>query len=449
MKKKIALSIAGSDPSSGAGIQADLKSFSFLGLHGTTVVTCITSQNTRRVKKIHKLPVEIIENQIDVLFEDFNIDAVKTGMLYDEEIIKCVVKKISEYKLTPVVDPVMIATSGDLLSQNTFVNSFKKYLLPKTFMLTANIPEACELTGLRINSIKDFKKNCQKLLSSGPKYVLIKGGHLDTKNAIDVLYDSKNFYEFSLPRIPNKKAHGSGCTLSAIITGLLALGETPVEAVRKAKYIIWDMINQGYIPGKGSDILNHSCEMIMPSTFPNNKYFDVWFELKNAIQKLVSILPPTFVPEVGMNFAYAVKNAQKLQEICAVNGRIFKTKDKTMICGDIDFGSSKHVASVVLAAMSVDKNVRSAANICYSKNIVELCKKVGFSIGSFDRKNEPTNAISTIEWGTKHAIPKLGFVPDVIYDTGDIGKEPMIRVLGNNPEDVLSKLKKLLKKYEK
>ncbi|MCK5261421.1 MAG: bifunctional hydroxymethylpyrimidine kinase/phosphomethylpyrimidine kinase, partial [Thermoplasmatales archaeon] len=383
MKKKIALSIAGSDPSSGAGIQADLKSFSFLGLHGTTVVTCITSQNTRRVKKIHKLPVEIIENQIDVLFEDFNIDAVKTGMLYDEEIIKCVVKKISEYKLTPVVDPVMIATSGDLLSQNTFVNSFKKYLLPKTFMLTANIPEACELTGLRINSIKDFKKNCQKLLSSGPKYVLIKGGHLDTKNAIDVLYDSKNFYEFSLPRIPNKKAHGSGCTLSAIITGLLALGETPVEAVRKAKYIIWDMINQGYIPGKGSDILNHSCEMIMPSTFPNNKYFDVWFELKNAIQKLVSILPPTFVPEVGMNFAYAVKNAQKLQEICAVNGRIFKTKDKTMICGDIDFGSSKHVASVVLAAMSVDKNVRSAANICYSKNIVELCKKVGFSIGSF------------------------------------------------------------------
>ena len=153
MKKKIALSIAGSDPSSGAGIQADLKSFSFLGLHGTTVVTCITSQNTRRVKKIHKLPVEIIENQIDVLFEDFNIDAVKTGMLYDEEIIKCVVKKISEYKLTPVVDPVMIATSGDLLSQNTFVNSFKKYLLPKTFMLTANIPEACELTVPTVNTV--------------------------------------------------------------------------------------------------------------------------------------------------------------------------------------------------------------------------------------------------------------------------------------------------------
>lgn len=449
MKKKIALSIAGFDPSSGAGIQADLKSFSLLGLHGTTVVTCITSQNTQHVKKIHKLPVEIIESQIDVLFEDFNIDAVKTGMLYDEEIVKCVAKKISEYKLTPVVDPVMIATSGDALSQNNFVNSIKKYLLPKTYMLTANLPEAHELTGLSINSIDDIKKRCQKLLYFGPKYVLIKGGHLDTKNAIDILYNGKKFYEFSLPRIPNKKAHGSGCTLSAIITGLLALGETPVETVRKAKYIIWDMINQGYIPGKGSDVLNQYCEQVMPSTFPNNKYFDVWFELKNDIQKLISILPSTFIPEVGMNFAYAIKNAQKLQDICAINGRILKTKDKTRFCGDINFGSSKHVASIVLAAMSVDKNVRSAVNICYSKNTIDLCKKVGFSIGSFDRKNELANATSTMEWGTKHAISKLGFVPDVIYDTGSIGKEPMIRVLGNNPEDVLHKLKKLLKKNEK
>ena len=449
MKKKIALSVAGSDPSGGAGIQADLKSFSFLRLHGITVITCITSQNTQHVKKIHKLPVEIIENQIDILFEDFHIDAVKTGMLYDKEIIKCVAKKVSEYKLSPVVDPVMIATSGDTLSQNTFVNSFKRYLLPKTYILTANIPEACELTGLSINSIEDIKKNCQKLLSFGSKYALIKGGHLDTKNAIDVLYDGKNFHEFSLPRIPNKKAHGSGCTLSAIITGLLALEETPVEAVRKAKYIVWDMINQGYTPGKGSDVLNHSCEIAMPPTFPNNGYFDVWFELKNAIQKLVSILPLNFVPEVGMNFAYAVKNAQKLDEICAVDGRILKTKDKLRLNSNIGFGSSKHVASIVLAVMSVDKNVRSAVNIRYSKNIVELCKKIGFNVGSFERKNEPANVTSTMEWGTKQAISKLGFVPDVIYDTGSIGKEPMIRVFGNNPEDVISKLKKLIKKYEK
>ena len=175
----------------------------------------------------------------------------------------------------------------------------------------------------------------------------------------------------------------------------------------------------------------------------------MWFELKNAIQKLLSILPPNFGPEVGMNFAYALKTAQKFHHICAINGRIIKTKNEAEICGNIDFGSSQHVASIILAVMSVDKNVRSAANICYSKEVIELCKKAKLSIGSFDRKNEPSNVVSTMEWGTKYAISKLGFVPDIIFDTGGIGKEPMIRVLGNNPEDVLYKLIKLIKIYEK
>lgn len=449
MKRKVVLSIAGSDPSSGAGIQADLKSFSFLGLHGTTAITCITSQNTQKVKTIYKLPVDIIEQQIDILFEDFNINAVKTGMLYDEEIIKCIVKKLAHYQLKPVVDPVMIATSGDPLSQKTFISSLKKDLLPKTLMLTANIPESENLTESKIKSIEDMKKNCKILLSYGPKYILIKGGHLTNKKAIDLLYDGKNFYEYCLPRISNKKTHGSGCSLSALITGFIALGEKPLDAVRKSKYIIWDMIKKGYKPGKGSDVLNHLCNISMPNSYENNEYFDVWFELKNAIQTLLPILPLTFIPEVGMNFAYAVKKAQKFQDICAINGRISKTKHKAKICGSIDFGSSQHVASILLTVMSIDKDVRSAVNIRYSKELLELCTKTNLSIGSFNRKNEPPNVISTMEWGTKYAISKLGFIPDVIFDTGGIGKEPMIRVLGNNPKDVLYKLIKLIKKYEK
>ena len=176
MKNKIVLSIAGFDPSSGAGIQADLKSFSFLGLHGTTVVTCITSQNTQQVKKIHKLPGEIIENQIDILFEDFNIDAVKTGMLFDEEIVKCVAKKISEYRLSPVVDPVMIATSGDTLSQNDFINSFKKYLLPQAFMVTGTaVPAGVHRSNclgriqLRLRSLESQSTYLGTLLQSGSR----------------------------------------------------------------------------------------------------------------------------------------------------------------------------------------------------------------------------------------------------------------------------------------
>jgi hydroxymethylpyrimidine kinase/phosphomethylpyrimidine kinase len=312
MEKKVALTIAGSDPSGGAGIQADLKSFSFLGLHGATVITCVTSQNTQRVKNIYKLPVEIIENQIDSIFEDFHIDAVKIGMLYDEEIVEGVAKKISEYNLNPVVDPIMVATSGDPLSHKSFTKSLKKLLLPKTFLLTANIPEACELIHNHIKTLDDVKKACKNLFDSGPKYVLIKGGHLSTKDAVDILYDGNKFHEFSLPRIKNKKAHGSGCTLSAMITGLLSLGDSPIEAVKKAKSITWSMIYEGYAPGKGSDVLNHTCETLLPP-FPNNDYFKVWLELNDAVKKLVSILSIAFIPEVGINFAYALPNAKKLE----------------------------------------------------------------------------------------------------------------------------------------
>jgi len=444
MEKKVVLSIAGSDPSGGAGIQADLKSFSFLRLHGVTAVTCITSQNTMQVKNIHRLPVEIIESQIDVLFEDFTIDAVKTGMLFDEETIRLVSKKIVEYNMNPVVDPVMVATSGDALSQNTFTASFKKYLMPKTFLLTANIPEASSLTGVKIKTIDDVKKSCKKLYDSGPKYVLVKGGHLDTTDAVDVFYDGKLFHEFSLIRIPNKKAHGSGCSLSAVITGLLALGETPVYAVRKAKHIIWSMINDGYTPGKGSDVLNHSCEKTLPLKLSDD-HIVTWVELKDAVEKLTSFLPPSFVPEVGMNFAYALKNAKTFEEICAVDGRILKTKEKVKLCGGISFGVSRHVASIVLATMSFDKNIRSVVNIRYSKNNLNLCKQAGFRIGFFDRKNEPKAMKSTMEWGTKQTIKDLGFVPDIIYDLGGVGKEPMIRILGKSPKDALLKTQRLLK----
>ncbi len=442
MEKKVVLSIAGFDPSGGAGIQADLKSFSFLGLHGVTAVTCITSQNTMRVEKIHRLPVEIIKSQIDVLFEDFSIDAVKTGMLFDEEIIQIVSKKIGEYYLRPVVDPVMVATSGDALSRNTFTASFKKYLMPKTFLLTANISEASVLAGVTIKTIDDVKKSCKKLYDFGPKYVLVKGGHLDTTDVVDVFYDGEKFHEFFLPRISHKKAHGSGCSLSAIITGLLALGETPVDAVRKAKHVIWSMINDGYSPGKGSDVLNHSCQIILPVNIPNG-HIAIWVELKDAVEKLISFLPPGFVPEVGMNFAYALKNAKTLDEICAVDGRILKTKEKVKTCGGIKFGVSRHVASIVLAAMSFDKNIRSVVNVRYSKENLDLCKKAGFRIGFFDRKNEPKATKSTMEWGTKQAIKDIGFVPDIIYDEGGLGKEPMIRLLGKDPKDVLLKLERL------
>jgi hydroxymethylpyrimidine/phosphomethylpyrimidine kinase len=444
MEKKIALSIAGSDSSAGAGIQADLKSFSYLGIHGITVITCVTAQNTRQVKTIYKVPIDIIEDQIESLFEDFSINAVKTGMLYDETIVKIVSKKLQAYHVKPVVDPVMVATSGDALAHYTLIASLKKELLPQALMVTANIPEACALTNMEIITQKDVENACKKIYQLGPKYVLLKGGHLPDEMITDILYDGKQFYPFTLPRIPQKRAHGSGCTLSALITGLLALGESPVAAVKKAKHIVWGMIQEGYSPGKGSDVLNHSSTIQIPPLVQNNEQFMVWFHLKTAIDTIISFLPIWYVPEVGMNFAYALPNAKTRNDVCAVDGRITKHKKRVSLCGTIDFGASEHVASIILAAMSYNATMRSAINIRYSQKIVDLCKQIGFTLGSFDRKNEPPDTTSTMEWGTKHAITLHGRIPDIIYDTGSVGKEPMIRILGKNPEEIIFKIRKLV-----
>ena len=397
MEKKIALSIAGSDSSAGAGIQADLKSFSYLGVHGITVITCVTAQNTRQVKTIYKVPIDIIEDQIESLFEDFSITAVKTGMLYDETIVKIVSKKLQAYHIKPVVDPVMVATSGDALAHHSVISSLKQELLPQALMVTANIPEACALTNMEIITQKDVENACKKIYQLGSKYVLLKGGHLPDEMVTDILYDGKQFYHFTLPRIPQKKAHGSGCTLSALITGLIALRESPVAAVEKAKHIVWGMIQEGYCPGKGSDVLNHSSTIQIPPLVQNNEHFLVWFQLKNAIETIISFLPSWYVPEVGMNFAYALPNAKTRNDVCAVDGRITKHKERISLCGTIDFGASKHVASIILAAMSYDAAMRSAINIRYSQKTVDLCKQIGFTLGSFDRKNEPLD--TTIDYG--------------------------------------------------
>jgi len=450
MKKKVAMSIAGSDPSGGAGIQTDLKTFAALGVHGTTAVTCITVQNTQRVEKIHKLPLDIIENQVSILAEEFKIDAVKTGMLYDSEIVSCISKKISQYNLKGVVDPVMIATSGNMLSEENFVDAIKKELAPKAYIITPNIPEACMLTRGKIETLDEMKKACKKIYEMGSKYVLIKGGHLDNTHAHDVLFDGERFTVLSLPKIPDKKAHGSGCTLSALITGLLVLGETPDFAVRKAKHILWNMIEQGYTPGVGSDVLNHSSNLVceMPYSFPTNDHFTSWLDLKTSVDNLLSFLPKKYIPEVGVNIGYALPNAKTLEQVCAINGRITKTQDKPIMCGGLAFGVSGHIAAIILAAMAFDLDVRCAMNVRYCEENLGKCKKVDFTIGSFDRSKEPTKKISTMEWGTKETITRLNYIPDIIYDTGGMGKEPMIRILGKNPKEVVDKVYILSKDYD-
>ncbi|UCH72294.1 MAG: bifunctional hydroxymethylpyrimidine kinase/phosphomethylpyrimidine kinase [Thermoplasmatales archaeon] len=446
-ENKIAMSIAGSDPSGGAGLQADLKVFNFLGVYGITVTTCVTVQNTKKVKNLYKIPVKIIEEQIDTLLEDVKPDVVKTGMLYDEEIVKSIAKKIEQYKMKVVVDPVMVATSGDSLSRGDFINSIKKEILPKAHIITPNIEEASKIIGKEISNQDDMEKSCEDICKMGPEYVLIKGGHLEDENSYDVLFDGKKHTVFSLPRIVDKNPHGSGCTLSALITGYLALGDTTEKAVKKSKYVLWNMINRSCRIGNVLDILNYRRNTVGREffLFPSEIYFNVLQELEAAVDKLLSLVQNEHIPEVGMNIGYALPSAKKPKEVCAIDGRIIKSGKKPLMCGFLDFGASKHITSVILTAMNFDSNIRCAMNVKYSEENIEKCKQAGFEIGSFDRKYEPNNAKSTMEWGICQVTEKMGHVPDVIYDLGGIGKEPMIRLLGKKPEDVVNKMVKMSK----
>lgn len=234
---KAVLSIAGSDSGGGAGIQADLKTCAALGCFGMSVITATTAQNTVTVTDIHEIPESHVEAQIRAVMDDIGAYAIKTGMLSSAAIIETVAATLKSYSPLPplVVDPVMISKSGAHLLRPEAVDCLKTQLLPLATLITPNIPEAEELTGLTLDSDEDVPKILEALKALGSEAVLLKGGHADSSESVDYLYDGDNVVSYPAARIETRHTHGTGCTLSTAIACFLAQGETLEEAVRSAK----------------------------------------------------------------------------------------------------------------------------------------------------------------------------------------------------------------------
>jgi len=231
-----ALAIAGSDSGGGAGIQADLKTFAAFNVYGMSVLTAITAQNTLGVSAIHDIPPEIVAKQIEAVMDDIGTDAAKTGMLSNSDLIETVAGKVREYRLEKLVtDPVMVAKGGSRLLQESAIATLVTKLLPLVFVLTPNIFEAEIISSMSVRSVRDAEKAAAIIFQKGPKYVLIKGGHLSADKAIDILYDGKNYSYYEAERINTLNTHGTGCTLSAAITAGLAKGLDVKMAIRMAK----------------------------------------------------------------------------------------------------------------------------------------------------------------------------------------------------------------------
>ena len=252
------LTIAGSDSSAGAGIQADLKTFAALSVYGTSAVTAITAQNTRAVTAVQEMPPGIVAAQIDAVVADIRPEAVKTGMLASAPIVEVVAAKLKEHGLPNlVVDPVMVAKSGDRLLREDAVAALRDLLLPLAAVVTPNLPEAEALAGHGMESDEDARRAAEAIVGLGARAVVIKGGHREAEEAVDLLYDGTAFRDYSAPRIDTTSTHGTGCTFASAIAAYLARGEPLAQAVGRAKEYLTEALRRAYPIGGGHGPVHH------------------------------------------------------------------------------------------------------------------------------------------------------------------------------------------------
>lgn len=257
------LTVAGSDSGGGAGIQADLKTITVLGAYGMSAITALTAQNTLGVQGVYPVPVDFIRLQMEAVLSDIGADAAKTGMLATPEIVKAVAEELKRFKVDLlVVDPVMVAKSGDALLSEEARGTLKEILLPMATLVTPNLPEASVLSGFPVQDLESMKEAARAIRDLGPRYVLIKGGHLE-KEAVDLLFDGQKFEAYEAPRLSNRNTHGTGCTYSAALTTFLAQGLPVRDAVAEAKRFITRAIRHGLAMGSGHGPTNPYAHVLL------------------------------------------------------------------------------------------------------------------------------------------------------------------------------------------
>jgi hydroxymethylpyrimidine/phosphomethylpyrimidine kinase len=253
-----ALTIAGSDSSGGAGIQADLKTFAALDVYGTSAITAVTAQNTLGVVAVEPLVADFVTAQIEAVAGDIELHATKTGMLATAAIVEAVTAAIDELDLPKVVvDPVLVATGGDPLLDEDGVQVMRAELLPRALVVTPNLPEAEILSGYQIRSMEDIQEAARRIHDLGPTAVIIKGGHGQGDSVVDVLYDGDRFLEFRTERLPRPHVHGTGCAFASAVAAYLALGFSLEQAAERAQRYVAGAIRHAFAPGQGQHVLDH------------------------------------------------------------------------------------------------------------------------------------------------------------------------------------------------
>ncbi|MFZ5453043.1 MAG: bifunctional hydroxymethylpyrimidine kinase/phosphomethylpyrimidine kinase [Thermodesulfobacteriota bacterium] len=415
---KTVLIIAGSDPGAGAGLQQDLKVATLLGTYGLTVVTALTIQNSLGVKAVHPVAPEVVDAQLHAVFSDFPVDAVKVGMLATGEIVGTVARRLKEYHPQYlVVDPVLAASSGSALLDQAGVALLKEEIFPLTYLLTPNAPEAALLAGMEVKTAGDLEEAARRIQKLGPQWVLAKGGHLPGE-PVDVLTDGQNAYHLQGPRLDAPHGHGSGCALASACAAHLARGLALPEAVNQARSLVAQALRWGLPLGRGAGPVNSYAPFAR-----DLERYQILESLKKAAARLQQEDITPMVPEVMSNLGYAAPYAEGSQDVAAFPGRLVKSPQGLLIPVAPAFGASPRLAGVIFKVLDIYPHLRAAMNIEDIAGLEGIAALLSLKVAEALKPGDPP--------------------PDIIYDRGDGDREPLLLVLGPDPETVAAKVSAL------
>jgi len=447
--KKICLTIAGSDPSAGAGIQADLKSFEANGVYGMTVITAITIQSATKVVEWQPIDPLLVKKQLFTLLETYPIKYAKTGMLPTKQIIDCIEEAQKRFQFKLIIDPVFISSSGTRLIEPEIESYYISKLFPICEYLTPNKQEAERLTGIQLTTPDSIIQAGKKLHEFGVQGVLFKGGHIDQQKdiIIDYLYHPEDYLDVNIrPRMriqnQNLDVHGTGCNLSAAFCAWLAQTENPFDAMVKTEEYMEGILRKIIVlPDAGKIADTSYTEHELASMKMLADVYNFISKIKQA-----SLL----IPEVRMNISAAEGPATNIRDVAGIEGRITIIDGYPRACGQIKMGASNHTARLLISAKKYEPEIRIVMNIKWDPEwIYQLTSKTDLRIHKMNRKEEPEHQkdkeSSTMQWAVEDAWKTVNRIPDIIWDDGDYRKEPMIRLFAYDTKDCIDKLKTILK----
>ncbi len=430
------LTIAGSDSGGGAGIQADLQTLAASGSYPTSVVTGITAQHTRGVERSTVLDPADVRAQVEAVTDDFDVRAAKTGMLGTAAVVETVRDQIAPAPFPVVVDPVIVTTTGDRLLDEAGIRAYEE-LVQEATLVTPNHDEAAVLTDVTVEDEASAREAGSRLVEMGADAALVTGGHGDDAVVRDVLVSAEGDRAFTHPRVSTEATHGSGCTLSAAITANLARGAPLESAVGDATTFIERAVRYPHDVGEGAGAVHHL------TALRNDAARESTVEaVRGLVDSLRELGIGPLVPEVGTNVVGATPYAETVEETAAVEGRLSRTSDGVEATGDVRFGASSHLARFLLSVREYVPDRRFATNCRVTEETKAALAETDVPVARFDRRDEPTDA-STMNWAARHVFGERDERPLVVADDGAHGKEPMIRVVTGDPEELLAVVRTL------